>query len=139
MNDSKSLREIDYDLPNGFHDAHLEVVTINFASNSAELTLELWVGDLNAETEEEIEVYRRAKLCLADLVYFVIDPPGAGYAPPLGGLLWIDAGDATDESNSEHLKPRSELPDDAFAYWFWVGPWNSHFHVAAKGASLEWL
>jgi len=114
-------------------------VTINFASNSAELGLELWVGDLHAEAEEEVEVYRRAKLCLADLVYFVIDPPGPGYAPPLGGMLWIDAGDATDESNPRAPRPLSELPNGTFAYWFWVGPWNSFIHVAAKGASLEWL
>ena len=135
----KTLREIDYDLPNGFHDAILEVVTINYASNNAELNLQLWIGGPDAATEEEREAYKRAKLYLTDLVYFVIDPPGPGRQSPGPGTVWLDAGDATDQSNPEHLKPRSELPPDAFAYWFYVGPDNSHIHVAAKGASLEWL
>ena len=48
MNLYKSLREIDDDLPNGFHDAHLEAVTVSFASNSAKMDLQLFVGDPDA-------------------------------------------------------------------------------------------
>ena len=48
MNLYKSLREIDDDLPNGFHDAHLEAVTVSFASNSAKMDLQLFVGDPGA-------------------------------------------------------------------------------------------
>ena len=136
---SKTLREIDYDLPNGFHDAFLETLTLNLVSNSAELRLELWVGGPDGTTEEEREASKSAKLYLTDLVYFVIDPPGPGYKPPLGGDLWIDAGDATDRSDPRFPKPLCDLPADAFAYWFFIRDWNSYIHVAAKGASLEWL
>ena len=115
------------------------MVAINYVSNSVELDLQLSVGDPNAATKEEQHAYKRARLFLSDLVYFVIDPPGPGYEPPLGGTLWIDAGDAKDDSNPRAPKPLSVLPDDAFAYWFYVGPWNSFIHIAAKGASLEWL
>lgn len=135
-----SLRELEYTLPNGFHDASLETVMINYASSRVELDLRLHVGTPDAATKEERDAYRKARLCLNDFVYFVIDPPGAGHESPEAGALWLrDAGDATDESYPAYLKPRSDLPDSAFAYWFYVDEWNSHIHVAAKGASLEWL
>ena len=135
----KTLREIDYDLPNGFHDAKLETVTLNFPSNRADLDLQLSVGSPDDATEEEREAYKWARLHLTDLVYFVIDCPDPGRVHPEGEALWIDAGDATDESLPAYLKPPIVLPAEAFAYWFYVHQWNAHFHVAAKGASLEWI
>jgi len=141
MTVSKTLKEIDYDLPNGFHDAILETLTLNYAANSADLDLNLWVGDMSAPPGEEREARKRARLHLTDLVYFVIDPPYPdpeyGYGPYDG--LWIDAGDAGEVSDREELKPKADLPPDAFAYWFFIDDWNSFMHVAAKGASLEWL
>ena len=135
-----SLRELSYDLPNGFHDSELESLTINYTSNSAELDLELWIGDLGAASEEEREARKRARLHLNDLVYFVIDPPSLGHQTPKAGTLWIhDEGDASEESDREELKPKADLPPDAFAYWFFIDDWNSFMHIAAKGASLEWL
>ena len=135
-----SLRELSYDLPNAFHDSELESLTVNYALNNAELVLQLHVGDMHAATQEEREAYSRAKLHLTDLVYFVIDPPGPGHEPPEAGTLWVhDEGDAREESERDDLKPKGDLPDDAFAYWFYVDQWNSFIHVAAKGASLEWL
>ena len=136
-----NLIELENTLPNGFHDAFLETLTLNYAANNAELVLNLWVGDLHATTEEEREAYKRAKLYLTGLVYFVIDPPyhDPEYKYEEGEGLWLGAGDAREISDREDLKPKADLPDDAFAYWFYVHEWNSHFHVAAKGASLEWL
>ena len=112
---------------------------INYAANSAELLLQLSVGSPDAPTKEEQNAYRPAKLYLTDLVYFVIDPPGAGHEPPGPGYFWLDAGDATDETYPRDPKPVGDLPADAFAYWFYVGPDCSYIHVAAKGASLEWI
>jgi len=119
----------------------LEVVTINYAANNAELVLQLSVGSPDAPTQEEKDAYKPAKLYLTDLIYFVIDPPypHPDYGYGEGDGLWIAGGDAREESDREDLKPKADLPDDAFAYWFYVHEWNSHIHVAAKGASLEWL
>jgi len=139
MKVGRSLREIDDDLPNGFHDALLEAVTVSFASNSAELDLRLFVGDPAAATEEEREAYKRAKLRLSELVYFVVDPPAPGHECRKGNALRIDAGDATNESAPTAPKPQSVLPTDAFAYWFFVDQWNSFIHVAARSASLQWV
>src|SRR5215471_6300158 len=130
----KSLMEIDRDLPNGFHDALLESITVSYCSNSVELDLKLLVGDPDANTEEGREARRAAKLILNDVVYFVIDPPTPGRKHSSVGGLRIDAGDATLDSSPESPKPRGVLPTDAFAYWFFVDTWNSFIHIAAREA-----
>ena len=134
-----NLRQIDDELPNGFHDALLEQVTMSFVSDRAEMELQLLVGDPDAATEEERETYRKARLALNELVYFVIDPPGPGSEHPNLKPLRIDAGEATDENPPASPKPLRGVPIDAFAYWFFVVQWNSFIHVAARNASLEWL
>jgi hypothetical protein len=137
MNVCKSLREIDDSLPNGFHDALLNGMMIDFASNRAELDLRLCVGDPDAATEDEREAYRSAKLFLYGLVYFVIDAPAFGHTHSETKELRIDGGEATEDSSAQ--KPRGNLPADAFAYWFFVQEWNSFIHVAARGVNLQWM
>ena len=139
MKDSKNLKEIDDHLPNGFHDALLEAVTVNFVSKTAIMDLQLWVGDLDATQEKEQEAYKSARLALSDLVYFVIDAPGANHEFSWGRPMRIDAGEAAnDNSVSASPKPLATLPTGAFAYWFFVEPWNSFIHVAARMATLQW-
>jgi hypothetical protein len=138
MNVYKSLREIEDHLPNGFHDALLEAVAVNFSSNSARMDLRLLVGDPDAPTEEEREAYKEAALYLNDLVYFVVDAPAPGHGCSKTGGVRIDGGVASDNS-AGMPKPRKPLPLDAFAYWFFVDEWNSFIHVAARSATLEWL
>ena len=139
MNKAKSLKEIDLELPNGFHDAFLEKLTLNYLSNSAELDLELWVGDPDTKTEEEREATRKARLYLNDLLYFVIEPPYPGYKYTKDRGVGLDAGDAMEDSNPKAPKPQGDLPDGAFAYWFFAGDWNAFIHVAALSARLDWV
>jgi len=135
----KSLREIDDNLPNGFHDALLETLTVNFVSKIAAMELQLWVGVVDAAKKEEREAYRRARLALSDLVYLVIDAPGPNYDSSKERKLRIDAGEAVDLSSSSMPKPLVALPAGTFAYWFFVDPWNSFIHVAAKSATFDWV
>ena len=137
MNMGKSLRQIDDELPNGFHDALLRAVTLDLVSNSASLRLHLFVGEPDAASEEAREAYRGATLTLEELMYFVIDVPDRWDVRP-GGRVMIDAGDATDHSNPRAPTERSALPAGAFAYWIFVHEWNCFIHVAARGAVLQW-
>lgn len=138
MNLFKNLKEIEDNLPNGFHDALLEKLMIDLTSNSADLELQLFMGDPDASTEQERETYRRAILRLSDLVYFVIDAPENIPEPSKKKPLRIDGGDAKDNSNPRAPKPRSALPPGAFAYWFFVEQWNSFIHVAARSSTIDW-
>jgi len=138
MDSCESLSEIEARLPNGFHDAYLETVTLDLAANTARMDLQLLVSDLDAVTEEEREAYRRATLQLKGLVYFVIDPPGPKGEWKQDGGVSLDAGDATDDSNPKAPRPLMPLPTGTFAYWFFVRDWNAFIHVAARGATLQW-
>ena len=135
---SKSLREIEEQLPNGFHEARLSTVVLDFSANTARMELELWVGSMDAPPGAEREAYRKATLCLGGLIYFVIEPPDPDPRYEYTDYpVSLDAGKATDESDP-HTQPRIRLPEGAFAHWFHVNDWNSFIHVAAREATLEW-
>jgi hypothetical protein len=138
MDTCGTLREIEDQLPNGFHDAELETIAPDLAANSVSLQLRIWIGDLYAATEEEREAYRKATLRLNDLVYFVIDPPGPNGKWDRDDGVCLDAGDATEDASPTAPRPLAPLLSGAFAHWFFVSDWNSFIHVAARGASLEW-
>jgi hypothetical protein len=53
-----ALETIAATLPNGFHDAFLRRLVLDFAEQRATLTLNVWVGDLHAKTDAEREAYR---------------------------------------------------------------------------------
>lgn len=134
-----NLRQIDDELPNGFHDALLEQVTISLVLDRVEIDLQLLVGDPDGATEAEREAYKKARLILSEVVYFVIEPPGPGSEYSNPKPLRIDAGEATDENPPRFPKPLRALPEGAFGYWFFVDSWNSFIHFAARNASLSWL
>ncbi len=142
MNSTK-LTEIENQLPNGFHDAYIEAIALDMMANTATLDLELWVGDLYAPPGPEREAYQRGRLRLNGLAYFVIEPPGPnadwfmerelGPTPRISG-----ADEARPDAESEYTRPPVEVPDDAFAHYFFVFDWNTFIHVAARSADFEW-
>lgn len=138
------LGEIEYSLPNGFHDADLEGIEVDYTARKALMKMQLHVGDSNGATKEEREAYKRAELELSDVLYFVIDAPDPKYRYSEKGALWLDAGDArvargTVQAAPAPPVPVERLPDGASAYWFFVGNWNSFIHVAAMSAALRWV
>jgi hypothetical protein len=132
------LVDIENSLPNGFHDAFLESVDVDYMSKRALIKLRLCIGDPDASTEKEREAYRGANLELLDVVYLVIEGPDprSKYAETKG--LWIDGGEVKSDSAPAMPIPVEQLPSGAFAYWFFVRDWNSFIHVAARDAKLQW-
>ncbi len=132
------LVEIENALPNGFHDAFLESVHVDYVSKRAQMKLRLCIGDPDASTENKREAYKEANLELLGVVYFVIEGPDlkSKYAETKG--LWIDGGDAKSDSAPAMPVPIEQLPPGTFAYWFFVRDWNSFIQVAAQDARLQW-
>lgn len=133
-----TLAEIEDALPNGFHDALLQCVNLDYSTRRAAVALRVCVGDPDGATEEEREAYKSAEIHLLDLVYFVIKPPDPGCDYRARVALWVEAGAADAESAPPPPMPLDLLPAGAFAYWFFVRDWNSFIHVAAIDASLRW-
>ncbi len=138
------LGEIENSLPNGFHDAKLDGIEVDYTTRTAVMRMRLHTGDPHAALEAEREAYSRAELAFSGILYFVIDPPDQKYPYSEKDPIWLDAGDAVSDRGSVNpaplpLIPASQLPAGAFAYWFFVHNWNSFIHVAAADAKLIWL
>lgn len=131
-----TFEEIKQTLPHGFHDAKINAINLDYAEGVATFDLEIWVGDEEDETRENLEIYRAGKLILAGLIYCVFEAPDPKYEYFDKKALWVDAGsdDLGDLSVTKLPKP---LPDGAFAFWFFVDDWNAYIHVAAMDAQID--
>ena len=134
----QTLDELAASLPNGFHDAELNALAIDYAKRELRLSLKIWVGDVAAEAEEEREAYRSAELLISGLIYFVCEPPDPTYPFHSDGSLTIDTGgiQGLDRPTSVALPPVSTA---AYVNWIFVKEWNAFFYVAARDAQLSWL
>jgi len=132
------LIEIENSLPNGFHDAILESVEVDYVFRRVEIKLRLWTGDPDASNESEKEAYREAHLELLGLVYFVIEGPDPKSKYPETKGLWIDGGEVKSNSVPTMPSPIEQVPPGTFKYWFFVRDWNSFIHFAAQDARLQW-
>jgi hypothetical protein len=132
-----TLDEIAASIPNGFHDAELNSLTIDYAKREARLILDIWVAD-DQENPEELESYRPAEVTLSGLVFWVSEPPDPRYPYGKPGAQRIDIGPLATLERKEtlHLPP---VPPGAFANWVFVTDWNAFVYVAAEGARLKWL
>ncbi|MCX7900340.1 MAG: hypothetical protein N2444_09715, partial [Methylocystis sp.] len=115
-----TLDELDSSLPNGFHDAMIRSIAIDYDACEARLKIDLWVGNPDARAEEEREKYASAELTLSGLLYWITEAPKFLCSP---GGLWIDAGSI---ERLQTKKPKlPEIPAHAFASYVYVNDWNS--------------
>lgn len=129
-----TLDDVARQLPNGFHDAHLLRLAVDYIRATGTLDLDLWVGTPAGATDAERERYRAGRVRIEGLLWCVIDPPNVAIHASKDGFR-IDAGRVAD------LKVRPEIPlvpSDAFSWWFFVTEWNAFVYVAGRTAVLEW-
>ena len=127
-----TVEEIAASLPNGFHDARIDSISINYVKREVSIDLEVWM----AESQEDSEVYRAAELKLLDFLFCVIEPPDATSTYHQGKALWVDAGSGRALRSSAELP--GSLPKGAFVHWFFVNDWNAFIHVSAMDARISW-
>ena len=124
-----NIFDIAQSLPNGFHDAELASMCLNYMDRTARLNLVLWVGDLEDGTQREM--YRSAVVRLSGVAYCIIDPPDPAYPFGAAEPLTIDLTDP------DPLMLMTSMPGVSFRLW--VAQWNRFIHLCAKDAELEWL
>jgi hypothetical protein len=132
-----TLQELSRTLPNGFHDAFISTVNIDYVKQEARLSLSVWCGELSSEESINREIYRNGELILSGLSYWVVEPPDPNYDYDQSKALWIDAG----ELSSENFKPTIKLPElavGAFGSWIFVRNWNAFMYFAARESSFNW-
>ena len=130
-----TFEELDQKYPNGFVDAEISSLTIDYQNRTATLHLSLR-GNLPDSPDRDR--YDRAVLTLRGFYYFSIEPPDSDHLSSPQGRIQV-GGFPEDPSKFplfEHLKPK--LSADAFCCRFYVHDWNSFIHIAAESAGFSW-
>ena len=132
-----TIEEIEQTLPNGFHDASLEKLNVDYDKREAKLEILVDVGDPESPREELKETNRKGILTLSGLLFCVIEPPDSRYPYQKAKGLWL-SGTGLVESAKLSTKLPEPLPKGVFANYFFVRDWNSFIIVAAADARFDW-
>jgi hypothetical protein len=127
--------EVEKTLPNGFHDAKLVTMTLDYTAGILLMTLQILIGRPGHSNEDE---YSPAELRATGLYFCFIDPPDPTYPfRPNGKALGVSgAPESREQSVIERLLPK--LPEGISLYRFYAEKWNSFIHVAASDIQISW-
>jgi hypothetical protein len=128
-----TLAELAKTLPNGFHDAELRALRMDFTQGCLILDLDVWVGEMADPARRE--AYRSAQVTLEKTICLVVEPPASSDLWLRSGSVRIDVG--FDKPARAWCRP-PEPPAGSFGAYLFVHETNSFLHVVAGGAVLEW-
>lgn len=137
--DTMTLDELDCSLPNGFHDAMISSLELDFAAGRAKFNLSLLVG-WSEDPEPERQAYQEATLIVTGVCFCSIDPPYPNYPfHPDGKPICVSG----DPAKSDHLPSlpllAKEFPLGTWCYRFFVHDWNAFIYIAGRDAEVTWI
>ena len=130
-----TLKEVEQSLPNGFHDAEIEKLSLDYGSGTLSMSMKIWVGTMGTVDQEE---YRSAEMRVNKLAWCSIQPPDPTYPFALNGNpLNVQGDDGL--GHCEELTPLvRQLPVGVSFYRFFVEEWNSFICIAGSDVKLRW-
>jgi hypothetical protein len=134
----KSFEELELELPNGFHDAEIRGIALDYLARTAILSMNMLSG-VGTPDNENLNIYRRATVRIAGLLLFFVEPPHPKYNFLLDGEPLSVSGDsvrAGQNSEMDCLLPA--LPQNSTVYRFFLDEWNSFVYLAAEGVEFLW-
>jgi hypothetical protein len=130
-----TFEELDAEFPNGFDDAQITNLTLDYQNRTATIQLNLRLNLPNGPNSQE---YGRGVLIVRGFYYVLIEPPDIEHLfYPSGSKITVD-GLSEDETTFplfERLKPT--LPAGAFCCRLFVHDWNAFIRIAAKDAEFS--
>ena len=132
-----TFEELDQRFPNGFDDAEITGVTVDYETRVAIFQLNLRA---NPPDSPDRDAYAQAVLRARGIYYMSIEPPDLDHLfGPERQKITVDGlpEDPHDYPLFGHLKPK--LPSGAFCCRFFVHDWNSFIHIAAAAAEFSWV
>jgi hypothetical protein len=131
-----TFEELDRRYDNGFVDAEITSVTIDYQSRTATLQMNLRGNQAASPNKQK---YDRAVLAVHGFYYFAIEPPDTDHLS-YGKRSEITVDGFPEDPGRfplfEHMK--TTLPIGAFCCRFFVHDWNSFIHIAAPNAEFSW-
>ncbi len=129
--------DLDSKLPNGFHDAQIYQLRIDYVGGFITIRMNFWIGNQDGPNREE---YRLGELRVSGLYFCVIDPPDPTYRyVPHGSPLNVSGDRAKPETFPALEKLSQTLPPGVSCYRFFVHEWNSFINIAAKDVQVSWV
>ena len=129
-----TFEEIEMTLPNGFHDAKIVRITLDYLAGTILMTMELLI-----DTSGDRVKYDRAEVKGNKLYLCSIEPPDPKYPfKPHGKALRV-SGDPEPRESVIFGNILGELPEGIAIYRFFVDSWNSFIHIAASDLEISWL
>src|SRR5262249_19278701 len=115
-----TLDELDNFLPNGFHDAYIDSLELDYSTGAMKLNVDLLVGWPD-DPEPEQQQYQKAIVTITGLCFCSIDPPSPGYRLfPDGKPICVSG----DPAKADHLPSLPallpNLPEGVLCYRFFV-------------------
>lgn len=118
-----------------FHDSELESINIDFPTNSVTLRFAIPCGLL----PEGGFRYHKGALTFQDIYFYFVE--ASSYRPEMNDkpALWITSdGPLPDPSAEISCQIPDNLPQDAFAHYFYASTTNSFIVVTASHAVFNW-
>jgi hypothetical protein len=126
-----TIEELENEFPNGFHDAHLVGMAVDFPAKSLRIELDVDCDD------PDPNVYTRIKFRLTGLSLFIVEPPYLRIPLSYGDTIWTSGNETSDKMLPGLETYRKNTPAGSFFYSFFLNHWNCFVHVAATNAELE--
>ncbi len=131
------FEELENMLPNGFHDAEIHDLKIDYIGGSAVIRMGFDFGNPNGPKRED---YRIGDLQISGLYFLSIDPPDPKYPYVPDGCSLNVSGDPAKVDTFPALEKLSQsFPSGVSCYRFFVNEWNSFINIAAREAQVYWV
>ena len=134
-----TLDELDHELPNGFHDADILSLELDYVAATAKLHLSLLVG-WPEDPDPESQAYQEAILVVTGLCFCSIDPPSPTYPfLPDGKPINVSGHPAKPDDFPSLPDLAAILPSGTWCYRWFVNDWNSFIYIAGRNAEITWI
>lgn len=131
-----TFQDLEDTLPNGFHDAELKSVSIDYVERLLTMQMEILIGTPEAGDQDE---YRSATLTVTGLYFCVIEPPNVNYPfVTKHKPVRISGDDSWPDSMAGLAAGLAQSNPDFTYHRFFCNDWNSFLHVAADDVQLSW-
>jgi len=130
-----SIEQIEIALPNGLHDAIMRRHVVDYENRALEIFVDIWVGDLASDVEQDRERYEAGVLRFEGVAYFVIEPPAESKV--LFEPFSFSAGDpAVEKIKSASILPPA--PAGTFCTYLFVNKLNAFMYICASSVEFRY-
>jgi hypothetical protein len=130
-----TFRQIEETLPNGFHDAKIEHISLDYPAGALLMNMSILTGTPGESDQDE---YGPAELKISGLYFCSMEPPDPTYPFNPNGKPLRVSGDSCGRGSLEISNLVRRLPPGASCYRFFVEQWNSFIYIAASDVQIAW-